>query len=182
MDRLSWEAYNESGDLKSQIERYKKRYGCYPKAVQADKLYRTRDNRSYCTCRGIRLSGPRLGRPPKETEANKEHRATLKQQQRQDEKNRQAVEGKFGQGKRRFRLDHIMTKLAVTSEAVITMAFIVMNIEKIYRDLLFVLFLSWSRPLRGAYNLLRWLESGEKYWPQESGGLHLCPQPARRAA
>ena len=51
--------------------------------------------------------------------------------QRQDELDRIPIEGKFGQGKRRFSLDRIMAKLAETSEAVIMVSFIVMNLEKI---------------------------------------------------
>jgi len=182
VDRFSWEAYNESGDLIAQIERYKKRYGCYPQSVHADKIYRTLVNREYCRKRGIRLSGPKLGRPPKEIEENKEYLTMLKQQQRQDERDRQAVEGKFGQGKRRFRLDHIMTKLAATSEATIMMAFIIMNIEKIFRDLLFVLFLSWRGLARGVWNMLGRLINQEKYWPNVWGTLHVRPQPLRGAA
>jgi hypothetical protein len=182
VDRLNWEAYNESGDLIAQIERYKKRYGSYPKSVHADKIYRTRANRKYCKKHGIRLSGPKLGRPPKETEENKEYLRRLKQQQQQDERDRQAVEGKFGQGKRRFRLDHIMTKLAVTSETTIMVAFIVMNIEKIFRDLLFVLFLSWSSLAIGVWNALKRLVRREKYWRNVSGDLHVQSQRLRGAA
>ena len=33
LDRLSWEAYNESGDLKDQIEKYRSRTSNYPQAV-----------------------------------------------------------------------------------------------------------------------------------------------------
>ncbi len=40
--RLSWEPYNESQDLKGQIEGYKARYGHYPEVVCADKIYHTR--------------------------------------------------------------------------------------------------------------------------------------------
>jgi len=54
-----------------------------------------------------------------------------KQIQYQDELDRNAIEGKFGQGKRRFTLGLIMAKLARTSEAVISISFIVMNLEKI---------------------------------------------------
>jgi len=36
--------YNESQDLKTQIEGYKARHGHYPEAVCADKIYRTREN------------------------------------------------------------------------------------------------------------------------------------------
>ena len=172
VEHLSWEAYNESCDLESQIERYKKRYGYYPKAVQADKIYRTRANRKYCYGKGIRLSGPPLGRRPKETDENKESLKALKKQQQQDERDRQAVEGKFGQGKRRFSLGHIMAKLAVTSEAVIMISFVVINIEKIYRDLLFVLFSSCRKRIKTLYTPLRWLVSGEICWPIDFSGLH----------
>ena len=136
VDRISWDNYNESGDLKSQIDDFHDRFGCYPEAVDADQIYRTRENRKYCKENGIRFSGPPLGRPKKITEANA---ADLKQEReihRQDEKDRNAIEGKFGQGKRRFTLGLIMAKLARTSEVVITISFIVMNLEKILSSLL----------------------------------------------
>ena len=44
LERVSWENYNESGDLKSQIEKYKERYGYYPESVHVDQIYRTREN------------------------------------------------------------------------------------------------------------------------------------------
>lgn len=136
VDRISWDNYNESVDLVSQIEDYYHRFGCYPEVVDADQIYRTRENRRYCKEKGIRLSGPPLGRPKK---ADKANASALKQERRihrQDEKDRNAIEGKFGQGKRRFTLGHIMAKLAETSEAVITISFIVMNLEKILSTLL----------------------------------------------
>ncbi len=139
VDRISWDSYNESGDLESQIESYRKRFGFYPKSVHADQIYRTRENRRYCKEKGIRLLGTPLGRPKKITEANA---SELKQQRRihrQDEIDRIAIEGKFGQGKRRFTLDRIMAKLAKTSEAVITISFIVMNLERILSILLYFL-------------------------------------------
>ena len=64
-----------------------------PKAVLADKLFRNRANLAYCKQRGIRLSGPRLGRPPKETD-----KAVIRQE-RADVSMRNAIEGKFGEGK-----------------------------------------------------------------------------------
>ncbi|MEE4261095.1 MAG: transposase [Desulfobacteraceae bacterium] len=68
VDRISWDAYNESADLMEQIEAYRRRFGCYPQSVHADKIYRTRDNRKFCKKHGIRLSGPPLGRPPAQAE------------------------------------------------------------------------------------------------------------------
>jgi hypothetical protein len=139
VDRICWDAYNESGDLQSQIERYRERFGCYPESVHADQIYRTRDNRRYCKKHGIRLSGPPLGRPKMMTESNASELKEQRRIHRQDELDRIAIEGKFGQGKRRFTLSRIMAKLAKTSEAVITMSFIVMNLERLLSILLYFL-------------------------------------------
>lgn len=131
VDRISWEAYNESGDLKDQVESYRRRFGCYPESVHADKIYRTRENRRYCKDNGIRLSGPPLGRPKTPTAENAEQLKWEKKQIDQDEIDRIAIEGKFGQGKRRFSLDRIMARLSDTSESVIMVSFLVMNLEKV---------------------------------------------------
>ncbi len=65
MDNISWDNFNESGDLKSQVEAYKNFTGYYPESVHVDKIYRNRENRDWCKERGIRISRPPLGRPPK---------------------------------------------------------------------------------------------------------------------
>ena len=96
VDRINWEAYNESGDLKAQVEQYRKRFGFYPESVHADKIYRTRENRQYCKANGIRLSGQPLGRPKIPTIANAEELKREKKQMYQDEIDRIAIEGKFG--------------------------------------------------------------------------------------
>ena len=61
---MSWDNFNESGDLKAQIEAYYAFTGYYPESVHADRIYRNRENRAWCKERGIRISGPPLGRPP----------------------------------------------------------------------------------------------------------------------
>ena len=134
LDRLSWENYNEGLDLKGQVEKYKERYGYYPESVHADKIYRNRENRKFCEKLGIRLSGPPLGRPKKKRDKEKEKLV------RQDEIDRIAVEGKFGNGKRKYGLSRIMSKRADTSESSIAMIILVMNMEKILRDFLFAIF------------------------------------------
>ena len=68
------------------------------------------------------MSGPPLGRRPAHVS-----KATKKQAQ-EDEKARQAIEGKFGQAKRRFNLDRVMAKLDNTSQTTIGIAFLVMNL------------------------------------------------------
>ncbi len=134
LDRLDWNNFNESGDLINQVESYKKRYGFYPNSVHADKIYRNRDNIKFCKKHSIRLSGPRLGRPPKDQSKLKE----LKKQTWRDEIDRIPIEGKFGQAKRRFGLSRIMCKLAQTSETAIAMTFLVMNLEKWLKVFLFI--------------------------------------------
>jgi IS5 family transposase len=149
VERIDWDAYNESCDLIEQIERYKKRFGFYPESVHVDKIYRTRKNRQFCKEHGIRISGPPLGKPIKEAEQLKAQRKL----QYQDELDRIAVEGKFGQGKRRFSLARVMTKLAQTSEVSIVLSFIVMNLEKILNGILSFVLIVWyclSGRLRGA--------------------------------
>jgi IS5 family transposase len=127
LDRLSWDNYNESLDLIEQIESYRRRFGHYPESVHADQIYRTRKNRKYCKERGIRLSGPPLGRPPQNVSADDKKQAAM------DEGVRNQVEGKFGEGKRRFGLNHVMTKLAETSCTQISLTFLVMNLEEALR-------------------------------------------------
>jgi hypothetical protein len=133
LDHLSWDNFNESADLKQQVKAFHKRFGFYPESVHVDKIYRNRDNIKYCKKKGIRLSGPPLGRPPKQKDVLQE----IKKQARQDEIDRIPIEGKFGQGKRRFSLSKIMCKLAKTSETAIAVAFLVMNLEKWLKATLF---------------------------------------------
>jgi hypothetical protein len=127
LDRLSWDAYNESGDLKPVVEAYHMRFGCYPESVHVDKIYRNRENRGHCKERGIRMSGPRLGRP-KLNPPPQERRQAL-----EDERRRNEVEGALGRSKRRFSLSRVPAKCADTSETAIAIVFLVMNLETLVR-------------------------------------------------
>ena len=135
LDKISWENFNESCHLKEQVEKYKEMFGYYPESVHVDKIYRTRENRNWCKERGIRISGPKLGRPPKNVSEEE------KKQARSDERFRNAIEGKFGQAKRRFGLNLVMTKLPETSITSIAITFLVVNLSKLLRQFL-SLFLS----------------------------------------
>ena len=128
LDHLSWSNFNESGDLKTQVEAYKNFTGYYPSSVHVDKIYRTKDNRAWCKEKGIRISGPPLGRPPKNI--SKE----TKKQAQDDERFRNGIEGKFGQAKRRYSLDCIMTKRHETSETSIAITFLVINLSTLLRQ------------------------------------------------
>jgi IS5 family transposase len=144
VDHLSWDNFNEGGDLSSQVEAYRRRFGYWPKSIHADKLYRNRDNLKFCKKHGIRLSGPPLGRPPKETAEN----TMLIQQQKaiakQDEIDRIPIEGKFGQGKRRYGLGLIMSKRPETSACSIVMSFLVMNLMKWLKVIFYTLLFGLS--------------------------------------
>ncbi len=137
MDRLSWDNYNESLDLIGQIEAYRERTGFYPASVHADQIYRTRANRAYCKQHNIRMSGPPLGRKPQHVSSEDRKQALA------DDAIRNTVEGKFGQGKRRFGLGRIMAKLAGTSAAQISLTFLVMNLEQALRQFFFSIILAW---------------------------------------
>lgn len=134
IERLSWDSFNEGTTLQDTVERYRQIYGHYPEAVQADKIYRNRANFRYCMEREIRLSGSKLGRPTKNTTKIKEQR----QLELQDNRERNAVEGKFGEAKRRYSLNRIMARLQNTAETVIWLQFILMNMEHKLRILLLI--------------------------------------------
>lgn len=136
MEELSFNAYNEGDTLVESVERYQKKFRVYPQAVIADKIYRNRKNIRYCKERGIRLSGPPLGRPSK----NKELLKRQYTEEKEDMGIRNAVEGKFGEGKRNYGLGMIHTKLNETSETVIAMQILVMNLSKRLRVLLRLIF------------------------------------------
>jgi len=114
--------------LQQAVENYKERFGFYPEAVLADQIYRSRENRSYCKKHDIRLSGPPLGRPPRDDRPNKEL-------EKQDMKERNEIEGGFGVGKRRYGLAQIMARLKETAESVIMLQFLVINLDRRLRSL-----------------------------------------------
>ena len=139
---------------------YKRRFGVYPESVHSDRIYRTRDNLRFCKKHGIRLSGPRLGRPPKITPENKDQLREAVLQARQDELDRIPIEGKFGQGKRRFGLKRLMTKLASTSETAIALCFLVMDLEKWLKAILLCLSFKERKPL-----LQHYMSMILRHWP-----------------
>ncbi len=124
IEKLSFEAYNESTCLEDSIERYKQRTGHYPERVLVDQIYRTRYNRAYCKLKGIRLSGPKLGRPSKDNDHSKEI-------EYQDNVDRIEVERMFSLSKRCYNLGLIKTKLEETTMTSIALSIFVTNLFKI---------------------------------------------------
>ncbi len=136
MEYLSFNAFNEGNTLIQSIKNYHQRFGYYPKVVIADKIYRNRENIKFCKSVGIRLCGPPLGRLTKNTELMKKQ----KNEQRMDAKNRNSVEAVFGEGKRCYGLGRIMARLRETSESVIAMQLLVMNLGRRLRILMWLFF------------------------------------------
>ena len=63
IEDLRWDAFKESTTLQASVECYRLAYGHYPKRVLADTIFRTRENRRYCSEHGIRMNGSKLGKP-----------------------------------------------------------------------------------------------------------------------
>jgi IS5 family transposase len=130
IDRLSWEAFNEGQCLLESVERYKRRFGYYPKEVLADQIYCNRENRRWMKEKGIRLVAKPLGRPAARAVAV---------HLRPGERN--PIEGKFGQGKLAYGLDCIKAKLKETSESWVACIALVLNLVNMTRKALFYLYL-----------------------------------------
>ena len=138
LEKVSFDAYNESAYLIEAVERYRSRTGRYPERVLADQIYRTRDNRAYCKKHGIRLSGPKLGRPSPDAK-------TDKKQGYQDNRDRIEVERFFSRSKRCYGMGCIVTKLEETQLTSIALSVFVSNLFRIQRRMLLRLFQQYLR-------------------------------------
>lgn len=118
LDELSWEAYNEGSHMMEYVEKYRKRFGFYPREVLADKIYCNRANRAALKALGIRLIAKPLGRP-----------SALSIHVSPGERN--PIEGKFGQAKTGYGLNRIKARLQGTSESWIATIILVLNLVKL---------------------------------------------------
>lgn len=125
----SYDNYNEGVRLQAAAQRYKDRFGHYPETILADTIYRNRDNRAFCKEQGIRLSGPKLGRPRKYGTDESDSQAY------KDSCDRNMVEGRNGIGKRRYGLDLIMAYLAETGKTEAAFIILAMNVAHLLRFL-----------------------------------------------
>ena len=86
------------------------------------KIYQTRSNKLFCSERGVRLSGPPLGRRKASLTD-----AKIKRQMSKDSCERNAIEGRNGNAKRRFGLDRIFSKLDETAKTEAALILLAMN-------------------------------------------------------
>lgn len=119
LDDLEWEAYNEGTRLMSSVEKYKERFGFYPKRVLVDKIYCNKINRAALKLLRITLRAKPLGRP----------KAVDEKHVSPGERN--PIEGKFGQAKTRYGLNRIKARLQATSQSWIASIILVLNLVKL---------------------------------------------------
>ena len=152
VDRFSWDAFNEGGDVELLVENFRDLYGCYPKVFLGDGIYLNRKARMLLKEKGIEIYGKPLGWPPKIP------RETTSQRYRKKKKaaQRNHIEGKFGQGKRGYGLNNVKARLKETSESWINAIFFVMNLTKLLQLAekhpgFFVLFLEMCEKIKISY-------------------------------
>lgn len=129
-ENLNFDSFNEGTLLQQSVKDYYNRFGCLPEAVLADSIYRNRENLRWLKKLGIRISGPKLGRKPKFVDPE------VKRIEREDSGERNAVEGTYGVGKRKYSLDLIKSKLEDTAKTEIVLQFLVMNLDHRLRFIL----------------------------------------------
>ena len=169
MDRVEWDVYKESSDLIPRVEKYKQDKGFDPKRVCADQIYMTQANRMFCKEHGIRLSGRPLGRPKKDPLEVAEQRELF----REDQRKRNAIEGRFGTAKRKYNLERIMAKLEQTARRAISMVFVVMNAETLLRlwrliVVLIFMLISGLQKVANSLSLAHERENGYDYFREEA--------------
>ena len=132
IEDLRWDAFNESTTFQKSVENYRKAYGHYPERVLADTIFRTRENLRYCKEHGIHLNGPKLGKPVSDPAVRKQERYLewLESGERGD------IERWFGINKRCYSLGCITAKLQHTSEVMILMSVLTLNLQRRLRLLL----------------------------------------------
>lgn len=133
IDHHSWDAYNESTDLELQIDLYKKRFGCLPARIYADKIYLNRANRKLMKDLEIEIMGKPLGRPPKNQDPEYETKMAKAVGDRNE------IEATFGTGKRVYKANNIRAKLPETANCWTGMCYFVKNVMKFLRELLYIL-------------------------------------------
>lgn len=130
IESLSFNAFNEGPMLVDALNAYNYRNGCYPERVLVDQLYRTSANIRFCKEHGIRISGPRLGRPPSDTKVLKRDRKITAG----DKIDRIEIERYFSIAKRRNGMGLITKKREDTSLSTIAMSVLVTNIFGSFRE------------------------------------------------
>lgn len=142
IEKITFDPYNESTIFQDAVERYHKRTRHYPERVLVDQIYRTRENRNFCKEHGIRMSGPKLGRPSADKENTKE--------EYQDNTDRIEVERFFSQEKGSFGAGLITARLNETTLQSIALSVLVANIFRTASGNIFLFYFSNTNDDQGS--------------------------------
>lgn len=105
IEHLSFDAFNEGIRLQQCITLQQRLFKTTVKAVAADAIYATNDNRKYCTGQGIHTSFVRKGRPASDEPQRKILRSELSRERAT------RLEGSFGTQKQHYSLDKIKARI-----------------------------------------------------------------------
>jgi len=131
IERVDFNAFNESTDFQKAVERYKEQHDHYPDEVLADKLYRNRENITFAKERGITIIGPKLGRKPKNVD--EKQRRVDNAAARDAENRRGEIERRFAFIKQKRGLGLVCAKTAETIAVTIDMGITMANIDTVLR-------------------------------------------------
>ncbi len=126
LDHLEHRAFAEEHWLEAHVQGYRDRFNRLPPYVVGDQKYGTRDNRRYFAEQGIRSAFKPLGR--KRSRAPTDERWRKKKQR---ERNR--IEGDFGNGKRTYDLDRVRYSIDNGSEIWVRGGILAMNLKTALR-------------------------------------------------
>ena len=122
LDHFKHEAFAEDKVAGDHLRAYQGRFGKLPPYVAADRKYGTRDNRELLKGLGVRGSFRPLGRKAR---GDQKHERWFKD--RQKERNR--IEGSFGNGKQHYGLDRVRYSIENGSEIWVRGGILAMNLK-----------------------------------------------------
>jgi hypothetical protein len=124
LDKLDHDNYSEASTdvVREQIENYRAKFGKKPPSFTADKLYGSRNNRDLMDGEEIRGAFKPLGRKRKQT-------PSVDRWLRQKQKERNRIEGHFGNGKSHYNLDRILYQGVEGAEMWIRAGILGMNLK-----------------------------------------------------
>lgn len=120
LDKISYDAYNESQELKRSLKAYRDRFGKLPEGVIADRIYGTRWNRKLVKKLHIKDTFQPLGRAKLSADKRKEVRKAQRKRSR--------IEGVIGNGKSKYQLDRVRYRIPDGAEMWVRMGLVGMNL------------------------------------------------------
>jgi len=122
LDHFKHEAFAEDKVAGDHLRAYQERFGKLPPYVTADRKYGTRENRELLKGLGVRGSFRPLGR---KAQGDRKHERWFKDKQ----KERNRIEGSFGNGKQHYGLNRVRYSIENGSEIWVRGGILAMNLK-----------------------------------------------------